>query len=106
MIERSRQIGILKWDKPGVWKISSMPTGADAREGDLVITTGAGSVFPGGIRVGILTDVKTGNNSLGKDYFVTPFVNLQSVEEVFFIAVSQDYKEETTGKEQSKKKSK
>jgi rod shape-determining protein MreC len=89
MIERSRQMGILRWQATGEWKIIGLPTGADARIGDLVLTTGAGAVFPKGIRVGVVSATRLGNNSLGKDYLVSPFVDFQAIEDVFFVTATE-----------------
>jgi rod shape-determining protein MreC len=85
MIERSRVGGILKWIGPGHWTITGLSTGEDVRVGDLVLTTGAGHVFPKGIRVGVVTDVKPQDDPKTGFCHVTPFVDFSSVEEVFVI---------------------
>ncbi len=85
MIERSRVGGILKWVGPGHWTITGLSTGEDVRVGDLVLTTGAGRVFPKGIRVGVVTDVRAQDDPKGGFCRVTPFVDFSAVEEVFVI---------------------
>jgi rod shape-determining protein MreC len=85
IVERSREMGIMRWQSGNEWKIIGLPTGADVKVGDLVMTTGQGAVFPKGIRVGVVSTTRVGNNSLGKDYIVRPFVDMQSLEEVFFV---------------------
>ena len=89
MVERSREMGILRWQSPNEWKIIGLPTGADVKVGDLVQTTGQGAVFPKGIRVGVVSATRLGNNSMGKDYIVQTFVSMQALEEVFY-AVSDE----------------
>jgi rod shape-determining protein MreC len=85
MIERSRVGGILRWVEPGHWTIVGLSTGEDVRVGDLVLTTGAGFVFPKGIRVGVVTDVRAQDDPKSGFCRVTPFVDFASVEEVFAV---------------------
>jgi rod shape-determining protein MreC len=85
MIERSRVGGILRWLGPNEWTILGLSTGEDVRPGDLVVTTGSGLVFPGHVRIGVITKV-TGQGEVNKGWCrVRPFVNFHSVEEVFVI---------------------
>jgi rod shape-determining protein MreC len=86
MIERSRVSGILKWIEPGHWAIVGLATGEDVRVGDLVLTTGSGSVFPKGIRVGVVTEVRAQDDLKSGFCRVTPFVDFSTVEEVFVMA--------------------
>jgi rod shape-determining protein MreC len=87
-IERSRVAGILRWIGPGTWTIVGLSTGEDVRVGDLVLTTGAGSVFPQNVRVGVVTKV-TGQHEANQGWCqVQPFVRFESLEEVFVIAQS------------------
>jgi rod shape-determining protein MreC len=53
--------------------------------GDLVLTTGAGHVFPKGIRVGVVTDVRAQDDPKSGFCRVTPFVDFSTVEEVFVV---------------------
>ncbi len=85
MIERSRVSGILRWVEPGHWTIVGLATGEDVRAGDLVLTTGAGTVFPKGIRVGVVTEVHAQDDPKRGFCRVTPFVDFSAVEEVFVI---------------------
>ena len=85
MVERSRVGGILKWMEPGHWTIVGLATGEDIRAGDLVLTAGSGLVFPKGIRVGVVTDVKAQGDPKGGFCRVTPFVDFSVVEEVFVV---------------------
>jgi rod shape-determining protein MreC len=85
MIERSRVAGILKWIAPNEWTILGLSTGEDVRVGDLVVTTGAGLVFPKDIRVGVVTKVSGQSTPNSGWCRVTPFVRFQSLEEVFIV---------------------
>jgi rod shape-determining protein MreC len=82
-IERSRVAGILRWTGAAKWDIVGLSTGEDVRVGDLVLTTGAGSVFPQNVRVGVVTKV-TGQHEASRGWCqVHPFVRFESLEEVF-----------------------
>jgi rod shape-determining protein MreC len=85
MVERSRVGGILRWLGPGEWTILGLSTGEDVRVGDLVLTTGAGFVFPKGIRVGVVTKVGGQTDPTAGWCRVRPFVRVASLEEVFVI---------------------
>jgi rod shape-determining protein MreC len=84
-IERSRVAGILRWAGSGTWTIVGLSTGEDVRVGDLVLTTGAGSVFPQNVRVGVVVKV-TGQHEANQSWCqVRPFVRFESLEEVFVV---------------------
>jgi rod shape-determining protein MreC len=84
-IERSRVAGILRWVGAATWTIVGLSTGEDVRVGDLVLTTGAGSVFPQNVRVGVVTKV-TGQHEANQGWCqVQPFVRFESLEEVFVV---------------------
>jgi rod shape-determining protein MreC len=85
MIERSRVAGILRWVGPNEWTILGLSTGEDVRVGDLVLTTGAGLVFPKDVRVGVVTKVSGQSTPNSGWCRVTPFVRAETVEEVFVV---------------------
>lgn len=86
MIERTRVVGILRWTAPGKWMIFGLSTGDDVRAGDLVLTTGAGAVFPKNVRVGVVSKVDPPSDPRIGWCRVEPFVRFRAVEEVFVIA--------------------
>jgi len=86
MIERTRVVGILRWTAPGKWMIFGLSTGDDVRVGDLVLTTGAGAVFPKNIRVGVVSKVDPPSDPRIGWCRVEPFVRFRAIEEVFVIA--------------------
>lgn len=85
VIERSRAMGILKWIGPTEWTISGLSTGEDVLEGDLVLTTGYGFVFPPGIRVGVVSELLAQSRQGMGFTRVRPFVRFDSVEELFVV---------------------
>ncbi len=87
-IERSRVAGILRWSGPGDWTIIGLSTGDDVRKGDLVLTTGAGSVFPKGIRVGVVKKIEVPTETDAGWCHIEPFVHFSTVEEVFVVGLA------------------
>jgi rod shape-determining protein MreC len=85
MLERTRMRGILRWSSPDHWTLSGLPQGVDIKSGDLVLTSGIGSVFPKGLRVGVVTDLPSALSTLGESWTVQPFVDFRTVEDVFVI---------------------
>ncbi|MCL4304876.1 rod shape-determining protein MreC [bacterium] len=85
MLERTRMRGILRWTDTDHWTLSGLPTGVDVKSGDLVVTSGAGAVFPKGLRVGVVTDSPSAISTFGEAWTVQPFVDFRSVEDMFVI---------------------
>ncbi|MBI5058462.1 rod shape-determining protein MreC [candidate division KSB1 bacterium] len=88
MVERSRAMGILRWLGPGEWTIVGLATGEDITVGDLILTTGAGFVFPAGIRVGVVSEIRAQAEPGSGFSRVQPFVRFNSVEELFVVTTS------------------
>lgn len=84
-IERSRATGILRWIAPGEWTIVGLASGDDVRVGDLVLTTGLGYVFPKNLRIGVVAAVEPEREATRGWCRIQPFVDFDSVEEVFVV---------------------
>jgi rod shape-determining protein MreC len=52
--------------------------------GDMIVTSGMAGIFPKGMRIGEVTDVRRGGNLLQK-VEVTPAVSLERLEEVIVL---------------------
>ncbi|MCB1059240.1 MAG: rod shape-determining protein MreC [Calditrichaeota bacterium] len=85
MLERTRMRGILRWSGPDRFTLTGLPQGVDVKSGDLVLTSGAGSVFPKGLRVGVVNDAPSNITTYGESWQVQPFVDFRAVEDVFVI---------------------
>ncbi|MBK8128472.1 MAG: rod shape-determining protein MreC [bacterium] len=85
LLERTRMRGILRWTGPDQFTLSGLPQGVDVKSGDLVLTSGYGSVFPKGIRVGVITDDPSELSIYGETWRVQPFVDFRTVEDVFIV---------------------
>ena len=90
MVERSRVAGILRWEGPHEWAIVGLSTGEDVRVGDLIVTAGAGSVFPKNVRVGVVSKIASQGSIKVGWCRVRPFVRFESLEDVFVIVPPAD----------------
>ena len=59
-----------------------MPAGADVVVGDVVVTSGLGSVFPKGLRIGTVARVGVDGTRLYRVVEVTPAAAMNRLEEV------------------------
>lgn len=88
--QRTRTVGILD-SKDGEHLQSMMPSHADLRMGDTLVTSGLGGVFPKGIRVGVLTGVSGSDIEVVRYGNVRPMQDPTLLEEVFVIHKEPDW---------------
>jgi len=83
-VERSRIDGVLEWEfgAQPVLNLRYISSQEDVRVADRVVTSGVGSIFPAGIRIGTISRVGIEPNGLMKEISVRPAVDFRSVEEV------------------------
>jgi rod shape-determining protein MreC len=83
-VERSRVEGVLRWDfgDHPTLHLLYVSSQEDVKEGDRILTSGLGGIFPEGIRVGTVERVALEPNGLMKEIVVRPSVDFRSVEEV------------------------
>jgi len=84
LINRTRDTGILKGDI-NFELTGSIPPDAAVVEGDDVVTSGMGGIYPKGLFVGRINEIKTGAGWLLKTIRVEPAVDFNKVEEVFVL---------------------
>ena len=83
--QRSRAIGILSAKDGQGLIMEQVPTGEDIAEGDKIITSGLGGVFPKGLLVGHVVSVLAPPNSMFKKISIQPAAQLNRLEEVFVL---------------------
>jgi rod shape-determining protein MreC len=83
--QRTRVQGILSWENSEFCNLSAVPKHADIRQGDLLVTSGYSSIFPGGLPVGTVTLTSDAVTGLFKRVLVKPAVNFNLLEEVLVI---------------------
>jgi rod shape-determining protein MreC len=57
-------------------------------EGDTIVTSGLGGIYPKGLNVGLVKEVKHVNDPLFKDVIIIPAVNFEHIEEVFVVQLA------------------
>jgi rod shape-determining protein MreC len=85
IIQRSRDDGMVKGLSSKVCIVDYVLKTSDVRVGDMVVTSGLGRVFPKGIPIGEVVDVKDPPEELFKDVKITPTVDFSKLEELLVI---------------------
>lgn len=83
MIQRSRARGLVRGLGTGELEFEFMVRGDDVKEGDEVITSGVGGVYPKGLRVGTVRSVNADRSELLHTARVEPSVDFGRLEQVF-----------------------
>jgi len=86
LIQRSRVAGVAAGGQGGSLQIKYLPLMADVVEGDRVITSGLGGVFPKGIPLGrVLRSNRPTNGALFQETWVQPLADFSRLEEVMIL---------------------
>jgi len=87
LVQDTRTPGIIEGTagSSGLAKIIHIPNNAPVEEGQAVVTSGLGSVFPKGIPVGQITSIRNESSGLFKSADIRPIANLNSLEEVLIV---------------------
>jgi rod shape-determining protein MreC len=89
-VQRSRVNGIVRWTSGTELQFAHVPKTLDVVAGDVVITSEFSSLFPAGIRIGIVASTRQLPGELFQAIAVTPSVDFDRLEEVFVAAVVPD----------------
>jgi rod shape-determining protein MreC len=65
--------------------LTSVAKNSDVTPGDVVVTSEISSLFPQGIRIGVVNTVTDDNPSLFRDITLNPDVDISQLEEVFVV---------------------
>jgi rod shape-determining protein MreC len=85
LVQRSRDRGMLKGLMSEICKLDYVAKSNDITMGDMVVTSGLGGVFPKGLPVGRILDVKEIPGELFKDIKIRTAVDFSKLEEVLVI---------------------
>ena len=85
LVQRSRDRGMLKGLMSEICKLDYVAKANDITMGDIVVTSGLGGVFPKGLPVGRILDVKEISGELFKDIKIRTAVDFSKLEEVLVI---------------------
>jgi len=89
LIQQTRARGIIKGASGEYCIFKYVLRKHEIRTGDVVISSGLDSVFPKGLRIGIVTAVVKRNSGIFQEVSVTPFVDFEKLEEVLVIMHSE-----------------
>ncbi len=85
LVQRSRDRGMVRGQGSEICKMDYVVDSSDVRVGDLVVTSGLGGIFPKGIPVGRVEEVREGSGNLFKQIHVRTIVDFGKLEEVLVI---------------------
>ena len=94
MVDSTRDTtGILKGYKDSknnnIVKVENIPLDSKIAEGDVIMTSGLGMIYPKEIRIGEVISVETDNVKVMKSAIVKPYVDFNKLEELFVIVPSE-----------------
>lgn len=83
---RTRALGVVTWE-PGRsrFRVDHVPYQAELAEGDTLVSSGLGGVFPPGLPVGTVARVESPPEQLLKEVELDPFARFHRLEEVFVL---------------------
>lgn len=85
MIQQTRAQGMLQGQPDGTLRLEYVSVDSDVQEGDIVITSGIGGVYPKGLPLGTVSSVQKSSNALYYTIVVTPSAYTENNEEVLVI---------------------
>ena len=83
VVQRSRARGVVRGTGTGELEFEFVVRGSDVREGDVVITSGMGGVFPKGLRIGVVRSVSDPGGRLLQTAVLAPAVDFGRLEQTF-----------------------
>lgn len=89
IVTRTQDIGVLDWDytlsEGGFLKLAYLDAGVVLTGGDAVETSGVGGVFPKGVLLGRVRELRTESHGLSQYAVLEPAVDVDAVSTVFVI---------------------
>lgn len=100
-IDRSGVTGVIEGDNSmrldGTCRLTYIDAGADIKVGDRVYTSGAGSIYPEGLLVGTVTEIKADDATRTLSATVTPAVDFGNINEIVHMMVVVGYVDKSGG---------
>lgn len=84
-VQRSRVRGIVSWQGGEYCQLNNVPKRSDVTIGDWIITSGYGEIFPPGLKIGQVINIKESPRGIFSHILLKPSVNFGKLEEVFVI---------------------
>lgn len=83
----------------GLLTMTKLPYNADIQLNDVVVTSGVGGVFPGGILIGTVAKVNSSSDGLSKEAIIKPFCDFDDLQFVLVVRPSTKKEKEKAAKE-------
>ena len=85
-------VGIVEGDpaNPTMPRMVNVPKNADIQEGDVIVTSGFGGMYPKGLIVGLVSSLENDEAGLLKIALLEPAVDFQRLEDVAVIVASRE----------------
>lgn len=95
LVERTRDNnGIVKGYKDEnnklLAEIQRLSLDSNIKEGDVIVTSGLGGIYPAGIRIGSVLSVHEDKGEVMKSAIIEPYVDFTKIEEVFIVVPKED----------------
>jgi rod shape-determining protein MreC len=84
-LSQSREMGIIRYDPARGFMLDNFPTAGSIAEGDTVVSSGLGGVYPAGLMVGRVVTIERPMDIPFCHVMIEPMVNFNSLEEVFVL---------------------
>jgi rod shape-determining protein MreC len=93
VIQRSREKLIVEGTGDVLISAKHIRASLDIQVGDLIVTSGSGGIYPKGLPIGVVQNIKISNAGITKSADVKPLADLFNAEELFVIAHPGELKE-------------
>jgi rod shape-determining protein MreC len=84
-LSQSREMGIVRYDPGSGFMMNNFPTAGTITEGDTVVSSGLGGIYPAGLTVGRVVTIERPVDIPFCEVTIEPMVNFNSLEEVFVL---------------------
>jgi rod shape-determining protein MreC len=89
-VQRSRVDGIIRWEGGPRLRLTNVAKTLDVLAGDVIVTSEYSSIYPSGIRIGVVADAHPVEGSLFQNIEVVPDADFTRLEEVFVLMAAPD----------------
>lgn len=81
----NRGMGIIRWDSKSGMTLNNLPVQSDVAEGDLLVSSGLGGIYPAGLKVATVTSLSRPADEPFCMVHLGPVVDFNTVEELFVL---------------------
>lgn len=85
LVQRTRARGVVKGESAGWCRLQYVLRKNDVRVGDTIVSSGLDGVYPKGLRIGRVAEVKDQDAEIFHEIKVIPFVDFEKIEEVLVV---------------------